>query len=308
MTETMNITKRIASVMLAVLVAVTCLLANTDEAAAASVKPSKVTISAAKSAGYNSVKVTWKKTKNAKTYQVYRATSKSGKYKKVATTKSLFYTNKSLTTGKTYYYKVRGVNGKKTGSFSSVKSAKPSLKATSKVTVSSVKSTSAKVSWKKVTGASGYALYRAKNGGSHKLVKTTTALSYSDTKLTGQVNYSYKVVPYRTVSGKKVYGAYRLASPFTTPAGACAHAWKDHCVTKVVQEKRTRTVGGGVQCNFCSYQSENSVAVMDHVIVAHDGATGEVAHRLPDTTETYYVNVEKQVVDYTYCTKCGVKK
>ena len=65
------------------------------------------------------IKNTWKKVKNAKGYEVYRATKATGKYKKVKTIKSgttVFWTNKKLTEGKSYFYKVRAyrtVNGKK---------------------------------------------------------------------------------------------------------------------------------------------------------------------------------------------------
>ena len=64
-------------------------------------------------------------------YEVYRAASKNGKYKKVTTvTKAskVTYTNKNLKTGKKYYYKIRTyktVNGKKVyGEYSAVKSVK----------------------------------------------------------------------------------------------------------------------------------------------------------------------------------------
>ncbi|MCB6993006.1 fibronectin type III domain-containing protein [bacterium 210820-DFI.6.37] len=58
----------------------------------------------------SSIKVSWKKVKNAKGYQIYRSTSKNGKYSKVKTIKSgktVSWTNKSLKAGKKYYYKVR---------------------------------------------------------------------------------------------------------------------------------------------------------------------------------------------------------
>lgn len=62
------------------------------------------------------VQFTWKKTKANKvdTYQVYRATSKKGKYTKVYTTDDASVTTyapgeDSTTLGTTYYYKVRGV-------------------------------------------------------------------------------------------------------------------------------------------------------------------------------------------------------
>ena len=63
-------------------------------------------------------------------FEIYRASSKNGKYKKIATVKgsSLNYKNKSLKSRTTYYYKVRAyvsVNGAKYyGAFSSVKSAR----------------------------------------------------------------------------------------------------------------------------------------------------------------------------------------
>ena len=48
-------------------------------------------------------------------YQVYRATSKTGKYTKLVTTKETSYTSKSLKTGKAYFYKVRGYKTYKSG-------------------------------------------------------------------------------------------------------------------------------------------------------------------------------------------------
>lgn len=55
-------------------------------------------------------KVTWSKISGADKYYVYRAISKNGTYKKIATTKSKYYTNTSVKKGKTYYYKVKAVS------------------------------------------------------------------------------------------------------------------------------------------------------------------------------------------------------
>ena len=53
------------------------------------------------------------------------------------------------------------------------------------------------IRWKKVTNASGYKVYRAKNKkGKYELLKTTAALSYSDSSIAGGQNYYYKVVAY----------------------------------------------------------------------------------------------------------------
>lgn len=89
---------------------------------------------------------------------------------------------------------------------STFKPSKPSL------TVSNVKTKSAKVSWKKVSKASGYEIYRStKKSSGYKKIKTITkgsTVSYKNTKLKKGKTYYYKVKAYRTVSGKKVYSNY----------------------------------------------------------------------------------------------------
>lgn len=73
--------------------------------------------------------VSWKKVKDASGYEVYRAKSKNGKYKKIKTLKGknkVSYEDAKLTNGKTYYYKIRSyksIKKKKVYSkFSKVKS------------------------------------------------------------------------------------------------------------------------------------------------------------------------------------------
>lgn len=66
--------------------------------------PSKISVTKASS---KSSKITWSSVSGATKYEIYRATSKTGTYKLVATTTSTNYKNTGLTKGKTYYYKVR---------------------------------------------------------------------------------------------------------------------------------------------------------------------------------------------------------
>ena len=61
------------------------------------------------------MKVSWKKVEGVTHYQVYRATSKDGKYTKLTTTKELSYTAKSLKSGNKYFFKVRGYKTYKSG-------------------------------------------------------------------------------------------------------------------------------------------------------------------------------------------------
>ena len=91
-------------------------------------KPAKVVFRKA-AAGKKKVTLTWKKVKGATGYQVYRATSKKGKYTCVKKNlKAVKYTDKKLKKGKTYYYKVRAykkVNGKTiVGTYSAVRKVK----------------------------------------------------------------------------------------------------------------------------------------------------------------------------------------
>ena len=90
--------------------------------------PNSTKISSLKSTKKKQVTVKWKKVKGATQYQVYRSTSKKGKYKKLATTKKTSYTDKKATGGKKYYYKIRvckKINNKNYySSYSAVKSVK----------------------------------------------------------------------------------------------------------------------------------------------------------------------------------------
>jgi hypothetical protein len=89
----------------------------------------------------------------------------------------------------------------------------PSVTTPSKATISKAVSADynkAKITWKKVSGANGYIVYRATSkSGTYKAVKTITkaaTTSYTDTKLTTGKTYYYKVAAYTTSDGKKITG------------------------------------------------------------------------------------------------------
>ena len=95
------------------------------EAATKAKYPAKVTIKSAKNKAKKSIFVTWKKTKKAKKYQIqYSLNKKFAKGVKLKTTKKLTYRMKGLTKSKTYYVRVRGVNGKNYGKWSRISKVK----------------------------------------------------------------------------------------------------------------------------------------------------------------------------------------
>ncbi len=210
---------------------------NLSAYASATPVPSAATATATM-ASYNSIKVSWGSVSGASGYQLYRATSQNGKYSLIKTTTSKSYTNKSLKTGTTYYYKVRSyktVSGKKVyGDYSTVVSATPVLANVSGAAAKAYSATGVKISWDKVSGRSGYEIWRSASPNSgFALIKSTKSTSYKNTKLTPSVTgkpvtYYYKVRAYRTVSGKRVYSAFTAvtsASPaFADVASAAAAA------------------------------------------------------------------------------------
>ncbi|PEJ60841.1 hypothetical protein CN692_01770 [Bacillus sp. AFS002410] len=78
--------------------------------------------------GKDSVKVTWSKVSGATGYEIVKSTSKTGTYSHLTNVTTTNYTNKGLSKGKTYYYKIRSytiVGSKKIyGDFTSVISIK----------------------------------------------------------------------------------------------------------------------------------------------------------------------------------------
>ena len=160
---------------------------------------------------YHSAKLSWRSVKGASGYQVYRSASKNGKYKKVKTTKAKSWTDRNLTTGKTYYYKVRAYKkSEKTiyGAFSKATKVVPRTKSPSfKLKAGNNR---IKVSWKKVGGADGYRIYRSKTkNGTYKLIRESRSRSrtYTSIHLSDHHRYYYKMRSYKIVKGKKVCSA-----------------------------------------------------------------------------------------------------
>ena len=73
-------------------------------------KAAKVDFTKVASASYDKLRLSWEPLSGVDGYQIYRATSKSGKYAKIATVKgasSATYTDTGRTCGTRYYYKLR---------------------------------------------------------------------------------------------------------------------------------------------------------------------------------------------------------
>ncbi|MDO5491664.1 MAG: fibronectin type III domain-containing protein, partial [Bacillota bacterium] len=139
--------------------------------------------------------LSWGKSAKAKKYEVYRSTSRTGQYQKVRTIGSRSCSNGGLVTGQTYWYKVRALNGKKKGKYSSPVSAVPRLKKPGFTVTSDSKGP--KLTAGKVAGATGYIFYRDGTA-----IARQSSTAYVDSGVSAKSTHRYQAAAYRTQSGK----------------------------------------------------------------------------------------------------------
>ncbi|WP_141694365.1 fibronectin type III domain-containing protein, partial [Desulfosporosinus sp. BG] len=66
------------------------------------------------------INLDWDSVSDATSYYIYRATSSSGSFTKIASVTTTSYTNSGLSDDTTYYYKVKAVNSSGTSAYSAV--------------------------------------------------------------------------------------------------------------------------------------------------------------------------------------------
>ena len=136
--------------------------------------------------------LTWNAVSGATSYKVYRATSQNGTYSLLGTVTATSYTNTGAKAGTTYYYKVKAVNSAGESAFSNVVSGR----ATVTTLTMGHSSTSGKpqLTWKAVSGAASYKVYRATSkNGAYSVINTTKALTYTNVGAALGTTYYYKV-------------------------------------------------------------------------------------------------------------------
>lgn len=154
------------------------------------------------------INISWSPVSGVGGYAVYRKAS-GGSWAMIGHTSSTSYTDKTAAEGKDYYYTVRAYRG----SFSTADANKYGAVYWSSYDSSGVKANFIKtpdlsgltisdntrtVSWSKVSGASGYVVYRKVEGGSWDRIGATTGTKYEDkAALSNGKVYYYTVRAYR---------------------------------------------------------------------------------------------------------------
>lgn len=176
-------------------------------------------VSGAKITAYSTkaIKLQWKSNPYANGYEVFRYNDSTKKYvliKRYNSKSNITFTNNSLASGTTYYYKIRCfklVNGKRIYSASTSAIKGTTVPSRAVLSYNTYSKSAIKLQWKKVTGASGYYIYRYSSK-IKKYVKIKNVsggtTSYTDTGLKARTSYYYTIRAYKKFGSKVIYGDY----------------------------------------------------------------------------------------------------
>lgn len=191
--------KRTTAIILALLIStITVLSFPTSAAAKKPAAPKKLTV--ANTA--KGVKVSWKKVKNAKKYQVKYKLSTAKSYKNAYKGKKTSFTDDNLAPGKVYNYKVRVYKNKKWSAYTKAKKImfldRPELNAEELIDFDGIT-----LEWDKVKGAKLYKIYRSiKSANSYKKIaevkQSDPHIIYKDRSISKDYieSYKYYIVAY----------------------------------------------------------------------------------------------------------------
>jgi|GEM_PF-1136613 fibronectin type 3 domain-containing protein/putative cell wall-binding protein len=200
-----------------------------DDIASVPTAPANLT---SKSQSISQIALSWLTVNGATSYAVYRASSYYGSYYQIAKVSSTSYINSGLSPNTTYYYKIKAMNGTGSSAFSPVASTTTALSipsAPANLTATPKSSSQITLSWSAVSGAASYSIYRSSSAsGSYSLLTTITATSYTNSSLTANTTYYYKVLATNSV-GSSSYSAIASATTLassvpTAPANLTAAA------------------------------------------------------------------------------------
>ncbi len=206
------------------------------------------------------VKVTWKAVTGAAKYRVFRKNG-SG-WDILGDTTSTSFTDTTAKSGATYTYTVRCINSAGTAYTSAYDSTGKTILFLSAPVLSSATNTSSgvKVTWKAVTGAAKYRVFRWSSNGWVKLTDTTST-SYTDTTAKNGTKYTYTVRCINS-AGKAYTSAYYNTGITTVRLTGVTLSSVKNVKTKkmtVKWKKNTKATGYQIQystsSDFSSYKT-----------------------------------------------------
>ena len=200
-------------------------------------KPSAPVVKIGNSSTSGKPMLTWNAVSGATSYKVYRATSQKGTYSLLGTVTATSYTNTGAKAGTTYYYKVKAVNSAGESAYSNIVSGKAkAAPAAPSVTAGNSSTGKPRLTWKAVSGAVSYRIYRSESRGTgYSLLGTTSSTSYVNTGAAAGKTYYYRVKAVNRdgmasgysniVSGKATLPAPALNIGLSVSSGKPMLAW-----------------------------------------------------------------------------------
>ena len=228
------------------------------------------------------VQVKWSQVTGATGYIVYRKGAGKG-WARIADIKSgstVSYTDKTAASSTTYTYTVRAYNGNTMGDWHSAKSLMRISDTT--LTGASNITSGVQVKWSKVTGATGYIVYRKSASGSWGRIadiKSGSTVSYTDTTAASGTTYTYTVRAYNGNTMGDWHSAKsvkRLSDPKLTSA------------SKVSGGINVRWTGVTGATGYIVYRKSGS------------GSWGRIADIKSGSTVSYTDRTAKAGTTYTY--------
>lgn len=250
------------------------------------------------SATSNSVTVKWDKMSGMSSYRVYSYDTETGKYSRLTTTTALSYTCKNLTKNTKYTYLVRAFDAAGVGTPYTVKDNKSITTATAKpaFSMTAASGTALRISWNKVSGATGYRVY-SYNAATEKF---TRLASISDTAytVTGLSAGSKEKLLVRAFNASGVGSDYTLSDvkSFATAPAAPKFTLTGYSNKVKIQWSAVKSA------SMYRIYSYNTATKEYKRLAQTTGTAWTVADTKPHTTYTYLVrafNADVSGSDYT---------
>jgi len=251
--------------------------------------PSSPTGVSATALSSSSVSVSWNAVSDATSYDVYFEIGSSSTKNFADNTTGTLYTHTGLTASTTYYYYIKAKNSAGESGYSSYSSASSATTSSSGgggggapstptgVTATAQSSTSIRISWNAVPGATSYKIYSPNNPGVNSgflLLDTVTTTSYTDTYPMAGETWYYRV---SAVNSSGQESAQSSSVSATTPGGG---GTKPSAPTGV----------------SAAAQSSSSIRL---VWTAVTGATSYKIYRMSGPTSTKYLDGTSTTTSFT---------
>ena len=268
------------------------------------------------------VKISWNKSNGAEKYRVYYKGSKG--WTRLADTTSTSYTDKAVSSGKSYTYTVRCISADAKRFTSGYNGTGKSIKYVSAPKISKTEATynSVTLNWDKVNGAEKYRVYRKGEKGWSRLFDTTST-TFTDTNLYAETAYTYTVRCINSSANKFTSGYNSKGFTVTTLSAPAEHI---HSWQNITKETKVKVVDkeaytyeepvyeeqGRAICKACGEDITDNLEHIFECAKKHDGKASykvvtvkvQVGTKTITVPEKSHYETKTKVVGRK-CTACG---